>query len=64
MKRSDIVSTVEAMVTEITDARGLETVDVEYVKEAGQYYLRIYLDKEGGISLHLRNFRMSNWTVI
>ena len=51
MKRSDIVSTVEAMVTEITDAKGLETVDVEYVKEAGQYYLRIYLDKEGGISL-------------
>ncbi|TQQ84145.1 ribosome maturation factor RimP [Peptacetobacter hominis] len=52
MRKSDIVSAVEAMVTEITDARGFETVDVEYVKEAGQYYLRVYIDKEGGISLN------------
>ena len=26
-------------------------VDVEYVKEAGNYYLRLYVDKEGGFSL-------------
>ena len=25
--------------------------EIEYVKEAGQFYLRIYLEKEGGISL-------------
>ena len=28
-----------------------ELVDVEYVKEAGNWYLRAYVDKEGGITL-------------
>ena len=25
--------------------------DVEYVKEAGSYFLRVYIDKEGGVSI-------------
>lgn len=29
----------------------LELVDVEYVKEGSDYYLRIYADKEGGITI-------------
>ena len=28
-----------------------ELVDVEYVKEAGNWFLRAYIDKEGGISI-------------
>ena len=36
----------------ITDEHGFEMVDVEYVKEAGEYYLRVYIDKEEGISLN------------
>ena len=28
-----------------------ELVDVEYVKEAGNWYLRAYIDKEGGIAV-------------
>jgi ribosome maturation factor RimP len=28
-----------------------ELVDVEYVKEAGSWYLRAYVDKEGGITV-------------
>lgn len=28
-----------------------ELVDVEFIKEAGQFFLRIYIDKEGGFSL-------------
>ena len=52
MKKSEIVAKVEEMVTAITDEKGFETVDVEYVKEAGQFYLRVYVDKEGGISLN------------
>lgn len=28
-----------------------ELVDVEYVKEAGNWYLRAYIDKEGGITV-------------
>ncbi|QGG48216.1 ribosome maturation factor RimP [Heliorestis convoluta] len=30
---------------------GLELVDVEWVKEGGQWYLRVYIDKEKGIEL-------------
>ena len=30
---------------------GCELWDVEYVKEAGQWYLRLYLDKEGGVDI-------------
>lgn len=51
MKKS-IESTIEEMVLEITNPRNFEIVDVEYVKEAGEYYLRVYIDKEGGISLN------------
>jgi ribosome maturation factor RimP len=50
MKKS-IEAIIEEMVAEITDPRGFEIVDVEYIKEAGEYYLRIYIDKEGGIAL-------------
>ncbi len=35
----------------IIEANNLELVDVEYVKEGGDYYLRIYADKEGGITI-------------
>ncbi|HIF4987956.1 TPA: ribosome maturation factor RimP, partial [Clostridioides difficile] len=45
-------ATIEEIVTKITDEHGFEMVDVEYVKEAGEYYLRVYIDKEEGISLN------------
>ena len=35
----------------ITQKHGFELVDVEYVKEAGSWYLRVYIDKEGGIAV-------------
>lgn len=31
---------------------GLELWDVEYVREAGQWFLRIYVDKDGGVSIN------------
>ena len=31
--------------------QGCELWDVEYVKEAGTWYLRLYIDKEGGVSI-------------
>ena len=49
--KKNIESTIEALVQPIVDAKNIEIVDIEYVKEAGQFYLRIYLEKEGGISL-------------
>lgn len=32
-------------------SRGCELWDVEYVKEGGTWYLRLYIDKEGGVSI-------------
>ena len=41
----------EELLQPIIDANGFELVDVEYVKEAGTWYLRAYIDKPGGISV-------------
>ena len=38
--------------TPIIDRLGFELVDVEYVKEAGNWYLRAYIDKPGGITVN------------
>lgn len=35
----------------VVAAQGCELWDVEYVKEAGSWYLRIFIDKEGGVSI-------------
>ena len=41
----------EAIAEPIVSSFGFELVDVEYVKEAGTWYLRLYIDKEGGITI-------------
>ena len=33
------------------EALGLELWDVEYVREAGQWFLRVYIDKDGGVGI-------------
>ena len=43
---------IEELVLPITNEHNIELVDVEYVKEAGEYYLRIFIDKDGGVSLN------------
>ena len=35
----------------IAEELGITPVDVEYLKEAGEYYLRVFIDKEGGVGL-------------
>lgn len=50
-KKEEIESRTERLVLPITEEKGLELVDVEFVKEAGNYYLRVYADKEGGITI-------------
>ena len=42
---------VEAWITPVLEQHQFELVDVEYVKEAGSWYLRVYIDKEGGIAV-------------
>lgn len=35
----------------VVQENGCTLWDVEYVREAGQWYLRLYLDKEGGVDI-------------
>ena len=48
---SKITDTVTALAEPAARDLGLELYDVEYVREAGQWFLRIYIDKEGGVSI-------------
>ncbi|HAX52519.1 ribosome maturation factor RimP [Muricomes intestini] len=41
----------EELLEPIVAGFGFELVDVEYVKEAGTWYLRAYIDKPGGITV-------------
>lgn len=41
----------EELLLPILEENGFEYVDVEYVKEGKDRYLRAYIDKEGGISI-------------
>lgn len=50
MKRKEVEQRVESLVLSAVD-EVFELVDVEYVKEGPHRYLRIYMDKEGGITL-------------
>ena len=46
------VTEVAAQLAEpIVAAAGCTLWDVEYVKEAGEWFLRVYIDKEGGVSI-------------
>ena len=47
-KVTDLVAELAAPVAE---AAGCSLWDVEYVKEAGDWFLRVYIDKEEGISI-------------
>lgn len=47
-KVTDVVAQLAAPVVE---QAGCSLWDVEYVKEAGEWFLRVYIDKEGGVSI-------------
>ena len=49
---SKVTETVWNLAQPIAAAQGVELWDVEYVKEAGQWFLRVYLDKDGGIGIN------------
>lgn len=51
MTKKQIEATCEELVLPILEKRSFELVDVEYVKEGSNYYLRVYADKEGGITI-------------
>ncbi|WP_297213116.1 ribosome maturation factor RimP [uncultured Flavonifractor sp.] len=46
-----ITELVASMAAPIVEDAGCSLWDVEYVREAGEWFLRIYIDKEGGVSI-------------
>ena len=52
MQAKDIVKLTEELAMPILQENGLEFVDCEFVKEGPELYLRLYIDKEGGISIN------------
>lgn len=50
-RREEYEAKAEALITPIIEANHFELVDVEYVKEGSNWYLRAYIDKDGGITV-------------
>ncbi len=51
-KRETYVERTTKLLEPIIEANNFELVDVEYVKEGSNYYLRAYVDKEGGFTVN------------
>lgn len=63
-KKESYESRTEKFLLPLMEEHGFELVDVEYVKEGDTWYLRAYIDKEGGISLddcELISRKVSDW---
>lgn len=63
-KREEYEAKAEQFLTKLLAEYQFELVDVEYVKEAGSWYLRAYIDKEGGITVddcEVVSRRFSDW---
>ena len=46
-----VTELVASFAEPIVKAHGCELWDVEYVREGSEYFLRLYLDKEGGVDI-------------
>ena len=51
-KRESYEAKAEELLTPIAEANHVEIYDVEYVKEGADWYLRCYIDKEGGVNIN------------
>lgn len=49
---SKITDQVAALAADAVAAQGCELWDVEYVREAGSWYLRLYIDKKEGVDIN------------
>ena len=48
---SKLTDKIAEIAAPIVEEEGCSLWDVEYVREAGSWYLRIYIDREGGVSI-------------
>ncbi len=51
-KKIDYEQRTESLILPILEKQHFELVDIEYVKEGSTWYLRAYIDKEGGITVN------------
>jgi len=51
MSFSDVAQRVEDIARPLAESLGLELVELEYKREGRQMVLRMYIDREGGVSL-------------
>lgn len=50
-KRESYEAKTAQLIQPVVEANGVELFDVDYVKEGSDWYLRVYIDKEGGIAV-------------
>lgn len=51
-RREDYEKRTEGLLAPIAEKNGVSIYDVEYVKEGSDYYLRAYIDREGGVTIN------------
>ena len=47
-----VIDKVEPLIAPAVEAQGVELYDLEYLKEGGDWILRLYIDKDGGVDLN------------
>jgi len=50
LPKNNLLAVVDEISAPVLKELGLELVDIEYVKEGGDWFLRIFIDKSGGVS--------------
>ena len=50
-KRESYETRTEELLKPIVESAGVEIYDVEYVKEGSDFYLRCYIDRDGGVNI-------------
>ena len=51
-RREEIENKTEALLKPIAEKNEVRIYDVEFVKEAGEWYLRAYIDRDGGVDIN------------
>ena len=51
-KKENYEARTEKLLLPIAEANQVEIYDIEYVKEGSDWYLRAYIDKEGGVTIN------------
>ena len=50
MSKKGVIATVTEMAEPVVESEGMRLVDVEFKKQGKDWYLRIYIDKDGGVN--------------